>query len=400
MRVFISAGEASGDAHGAGVVRELLKREPHARVFGMGGDKMEAEGMEILQHASRMSFMGFAEVVRHLPYIARAKAKLLRAIVERRPDLIILIDYPGFHFSLLRSLKRLGVIGVTPPAPPLKQGGEARNGSGGDNPKVLYYIAPQVWAWKAGRAKELAQLADAIAVIFPFEVPIFEKLGANVKFVGHPLLDEIGEIPPRGQFLKGLDLQPDDRVVGLFPGSRKQEIRRHLPVLIQTAKLLRRFVPGVKFVLAEAPGVPNDLYDRYLKDDPGITRAFAVSHLVLAHANVSIVKSGSSTIEAAYFGNPFVVYYKVAPLSYMIGKRVVKVPFIAMPNVLVGEKAVPELIQHTVTAENLVAHIMPLLTVPAEMESARTKLKKVRAEFGEPGAAKRVAEMAASLVRN
>ncbi len=401
-KIFISAGEASGDVHGAGVVRELRRLFPDAQLFGMGGDKMEAEGVEILQHASRMSFMGFAEVVRHLPYIAAAKAKLLRAIAERRPDLIILIDYPGFHFSLLRSLKRLRLISQPrPTSPPAARTPNSENSYGGlTSTKVLYYIAPQVWAWKESRAKELAGLADAIAVIFPFEVPIYENLGAHVKFVGHPLLDEVGEIPPRGQFLRGLDLQPDDRVVGLFPGSRKQEIRRHLPLLIKTAKLLRRFAPEVKFILAEAPGVPTSLYDRFLRGEPGITRAFAVSHFVLAHANASIVKSGSSTIEAAYFGNPFVVYYKVSPLSYAIGKRIVSVKFIAMANLLAGEEAVPELVQDEATPENLVARMIPLITTPAAVEQARAKLRKVRTQLGEPGASKRVAEMAAGLILN
>lgn len=405
--IFISAGEASGDLHGAGVVRELLARYPDATLFGIGGKQMEAAGVELVEHASRMSFMGFAEVVRHLPFIAATRAKVLRAIVERKPDLIILIDYPGFHFSLLRKLKSLGVLKRTPPYPPKRVGGEPESDSphsdggtkGGSGPRVLYYIPPQVWAWKAGRAQELAQLADAIAVIFPFEVEIYEQLGAHVQFVGHPLLDEIGEIPPRGQFLKGLDLEPDDRVVGLFPGSRKQEIRRHLPLLIETVKLLRRFAPDVKFVLAEVPHVPTWLYEKLLRDVTGITRAFGVSHWVLAHANVSIVKSGSSTIEAAYFGNPFVVYYKVAPLSYLIGKRIVKVPYVAMANILAGEQAVPELIQEQATAENLVAEVLPLLTLPERVEDAKARLALVRTQFGEPGAAKRVAEMAVELIR-
>jgi len=402
--IFISAGEASGDAHGAGVVAELRKRFPDAELFGIGGDRMQAAGLELLEHSRRMSFMGFVEVVRHLPFIWRVRRRVLAEIRRRRPELVILIDYPGFHFSLLRSLKS------TPPSPPTEWRGErvpppAPPQSGGEEkggkwePKILYYIAPQVWAWKAGRARELARLADHIAVIFPFEVPIFEELGGRVTFVGHPLLDEVGEIVPRGQFLKGLDLEPDDRVVGLFPGSRKQEIRRHLPVLLEAAKILRKFQPEVRFILAESPGVPVRLYEKILRGrNAGITRAFGVSHAVLAHANASLVKSGSTTVEAAYFGNPFVVFYKTSPLSYAIGKRVVKVPFIAMPNLLVGEQAVRELIQHEATPESLVGALIPLLSVPAEVEACRARLIKVRAAMGEPGAAKRVAEIAAGLI--
>jgi lipid-A-disaccharide synthase len=375
--IFISAGEASGDLHGAGVVRELKTLIPDAMLFGLGGDRMAEQGVELVENARRMSFMGFVEIVRHLPFIMAVRTKILRAIVERQPQLLILIDYPGFHFSLLRKLARMGVLKRT---------------------KVLYYIAPQVWAWKAARAKELAAWANHIAVIFPFETDIYSKLGAQASFVGHPLLDEIGELPPRGKFFKGLGLEPDDKVVGLFPGSRKQEIRRHLPVLLETVKLMRRFQPEVKFILAESPHVPVTLYDKLLKDSVGIVRAFGVSHAVLAHCNGSLVKSGSTTVEATYFGNPFVVYYKTSPLSYAIGKNVVKVPFIAMPNLLANQAVVRELIQDDANAENLVGAIMPLISIPAEIEAARARLKTVRTMLGEPGAAKRVAEIAAGLL--
>ncbi len=422
--IFISAGEASGDTHAAGVVRELKQRYPGATFFGIGGDLMQEAGVELIEHASRMSFMGFAEVVRHLPFIIATRTKVLAEIVRRKPDLVLLVDYPGFHFSLLRRLKRMRMIGrkkpnpksqignssQTPPTPPVN-GGESDlslTAHRSSLPRVLYYIPPQVWAWKAGRAKELAQLADRIAVIFPFEVEIFDKVtppespphrqGGRTMFVGHPLLDEVGELPPRGEFLTGIGLEPDDRVIGLFPGSRKQEIRRHLPVLVKTVRLLRRFHPELKFILAEAPGVPLSLYTHLLRDIAGIVRVGGVSHEVLAHCNASIVKSGSTTVEAAYFGNPFVVFYKVAPPSYHIGKRVVKVPFIAMPNILAGEMVVKELIQDQATPENLFAEILPLINFPDKVEACRAGLKKVRALLGEPGAAKRVAEMASELL--
>jgi lipid-A-disaccharide synthase len=376
--IYISAGEASGDWHGAGVVAGLKKTLPNYRLFGLGGDKMQAQGVELLYHSKRLSFMGFAEVVRHLPYIMAVRRRVISEIMERRPELLILIDYPGFHFNLLHSLRKK---------------------STNYHPKVLYYIAPQVWAWKAGRAKILAEMADAIAVIFPFEVPIFQQYGANVRFVGHPLLDELGEMPARGEYLNGMKFAADDQVVGLFPGSRKQEIRRHLPLLIESAKLLRRFQPNLKFILAEAPHVPVALYDRLIGDTVGIARVRGQSHHVLAHANASIVKSGSSTIEAAYFGNPFIVYYKTSPLSYAIGKRIVKVKHIAMANLLAGEEIVPEFVQHDATPDNFCAAILPLLTVPAKIKAAREGLKKVLAQMGEPGAGEHVAEMAKELLQ-
>jgi len=375
--IFISAGEASGDAHGAGVVAELRRRYPEADLFGIGGDRMAKAGLDLIENSRRMSFMGFAEVVRHLPFILSVRRRVLLEIRRRKPDLFIFIDYPGFHLSLLKKLKRMGGV---------------------EKAKVLYYIAPQVWAWKPGRAKLLAELTHHIAVIFPFEVEILEKAGAHATFVGHPLLDEIGPIPPRGQFFKGLGLEPDDRVVGLFPGSRKQEIRRHLPILLQTVKYLRRFQPELKFIVAEAPGVPITLYDRLMKDSVGIVRAFGVSHAILAHANASLVKSGSTTVEAVYFGNPFVVFYRTSWLSYLIGKRLVKVPFIAMPNLLAGEKVVPELIQDEASPDGLVGAIVPLLNLPAEVEACRARLRKVREQFGQPGAAVRVAEIASNLL--
>ncbi len=377
--IFISAGEASGDLHGAGVVAELRRLYPEAALFGLGGDRMQAAGLELLEHANRMSFMGFAEVIRHLPFIMHVRRRVLSEIRRRNPDLLIFIDYPGFHFSILRKLGLYNRV---------------------QKRSILYYIPPQVWAWKAKRAAELARIASHIAVIFPFELPIYEQLHVPASFVGHPLLDEIGDLLPRGQFLKSLGLEPDDRVVGLFPGSRKQEIRRHLPVLVETVRVLRSFQPQLKFILAESPHVPAALYDRILGDSVGIARIRGQSHAIFAHANASLVKSGSSTIEAAYFGNPFVVYYKAAPLSYAIGKRIVKVPFIAMANLLAGEEVVKELIQDDANPENLAAAILPLLNVPAEIEACRARLKKVRAQLGEPGAAKRVAEIAARLLNS
>jgi len=387
--VFISAGEASGDWHGSHVVQALKEQRPDLAFFGLGGDRMAAHGVELLFHAKKLAFMGFAEVVRHLPYVMHVRRTVLREILERRPELIILIDYPGLHFSLLRYLKsRQGVY----------------------KPKILYYIAPQVWAWKAARGPELAKIADRIAVIFPFEEKLFQGFGGQARFVGHPLLDEAGEIPPRGEFLRSLGLEPDARVLGLLPGSRKQELRRHLPVVVETVRVLRKVIPDLHVILAESPTIAPEFYDKYLGalDPPlpprrnggesKIIRARGVSHEILAHANACLVKSGSSTIEAAYYGNPYVVFYKTSALSFEIGKRIVKVPHIAMANLLAGEEVVPEFVQNDATPDKLAGALLPLLTVPDAIKNARAKLAKVRAQLGEPGAGRRVAEMALEIL--
>ncbi|MBL0062197.1 MAG: lipid-A-disaccharide synthase [bacterium] len=246
--MFISAGEASGDFHGSFVVQSLKEQLPDATLFGLGGDRMQAQGVELLFHAKKLAFMGFAEVVRHLPYVMHVRRTVLREILTRKPDLLILIDYPGLHFSLLRYLSsRQSVY----------------------KPKILYYIAPQVWAWKAARGPELAKLADRIAVIFPFEEQLFQGFGGNAKFVGHPLLDEAGDLPPRGEFLKSLGIEPDARVLGLLPGSRKQELRRHLPVVVETVRVLKKLIPDLVCILAESPTVAAGFYDEYLPPGPG-----------------------------------------------------------------------------------------------------------------------------------
>jgi lipid-A-disaccharide synthase len=336
---------------------------------------MAAAGLERLADAQELAVMGFAEVVRLMPLIYRTRKLILREIAERRPDLLILIDYPGFHLSLLRKLRR-----VRP----------------SHRPRILYYISPQVWAWKAGRAKQLASLADHIAVIFPFEKKIYDEVGLPCTFVGHPLLDEVNEIPPRGHFLNSLGLEADDRVVALLPGSREQEVQRHLPLMLEAADIVKRFVPGVRFVLAQAPSLDSRVYERFIRG--GTVAVSNRTHAVLAHANASWVKSGSATVEAAYFGNPFVVVYRTSAVTYRLSKWIIKVPYIAMPNLLAGEKIVQELVQNDATPERLASEIVPFLLDARAIESFRNKLKPVREALGEPGAAQRVADIAARLI--
>jgi lipid-A-disaccharide synthase len=366
--IFLSAGEPSGDLHGAALARALRARFPEARLLGLGGPRMEAEGTELLAGVEELAVMGIAEVLAHLPFFLRLRRRVFDALRSQRVDLVIPIDYPGFNLRLARRARELHV-------------------------PVLYYIAPQVWAWHASRATELARDTDRVAVILPFEEEFLRGAGADARFVGHPLLD----VPPfsgsREGWAAGIGVDPARPVLALFPGSRRQEVRRHLELYRGAAERVLRERPDVQPVVAAAPGLDPALFASLPWPRTPDARA------LLAHADAALVKSGTTTLEAALVGTPFAVVYRMNPLTFQLARRVVKVPHVALANLVADERLVPEFIQGDATPERVAPVLLALLD-PASGERRRMLdgFGRIRQALGDGGAAERVAAMAAALL--
>ena len=361
--IFLSAGEASGEHYGgllaAAIQRQLAITGQSAELYGMGGPRMAAAHVDLVVRAEDMAVMGLTEVVLHLPRIYREFRKLKRAIRARRPAVAILIDFPEIHFRLARLFHQIGV-------------------------PVIYFVSPQLWAWKQHRIQLVRKYIKRMLVIFPFEEPFYRERGIAAEFVGHPL----AELPPpsitREQFAAENHLDPARVWIALLPGSRLTEIRDHLPTLLEAARNLPSSTPGphYEFLIPLAPTL-------------NATQRAAVARLVqkhgarltirlvpdarasLFHARASVVASGTATVEAALIGNPFIVVYRVSPVTYAIAKRVVKLPHVAMANLIAGKRVVPELIQHDFTAANIVQQLAPLLPDGPSRESMKMELEAI-----------------------
>jgi lipid-A-disaccharide synthase len=370
----IVAGEASGDLHGAGLVHELKRLAPEAEIFGIGGDGMAAAGMELLFHIRDMAVIGFTEVLRHLRFFRRVMRTLEDEVARRRPAVAVLIDYPGFN---LRFAARLRARYETPP-------------------KILYYIAPQVWAWGAKRIPKMAQFVDKMAVVFPFEVALFQSAGIPTEFVGHPLLEGLRPKLNTGEFFARYQIDASRPLLGLLPGSRKQELERLLPDMAATARLLRQTIPDLQIVVAMAPTLPETLYRAWIKDDD-IRLVANATYEVMRDSNACLVCSGTATLETACFGTPLVVVYRVSRLSYEIGKRIVKLPHIGLVNVVAGKKIVPEFIQNDFVPERVAPALEKFMQDDDYRAETQSALAEVRTKLGTPGASRRTAELILQL---
>ncbi len=367
--VFISAGEASGEHYGALLAAELRRQFAAAGVapqfFGMGGARMEAAGVERIVRSEDMAVMGLTEVVLHLPRIYREFRKLKAAIRARRPDVAVLIDFPEIHFRLAKEFHRLGV-------------------------PVIYFVSPQLWAWKQHRIRLVRKYVRRMLVIFPFEEPYYRRRGVKAEFVGHPLADLPQPAIGREQFAAENGLDPAKTWIGLLPGSRLREIEDHLPEMLEAARKLAQSAPGAvqlssayEFLVPLAPTLDaaQRLAVSRLAETSGSglrVRLVEDARAALFHARASVVASGTATVEAALIGNPFVVVYRVSPLTYAIAKRVVKVPHVAMANLIAGKRVVPELIQNDFTAPNIVQQLERLLPDGPARESMRMELGAIR----------------------
>ncbi|HSJ13694.1 MAG TPA: lipid-A-disaccharide synthase [Longimicrobiales bacterium] len=369
--ILLSAGEPSGDLHGAALARALRRRWPDAELYGLGGPLMQEAGVELLAHTDELAVMGFAEVFRHLPYFLRLMRRVRRTLRERRPALVIPIDYPGFNLRLANAARRSGI-------------------------PVLYYIAPQVWAWHRSRVHGLARAADRLAVILPFEEKLFRAAGANVHFVGHPLLDLAPARLTRAEFCARHGLDPDRPVLALFPGSRRQEVGRHLALFAAAARQVCAERPDVQAIIATSPAVPAEHYRSVAL--PRATDSWELLH----HADTALVKSGTSTLQAALTATPLVVAYRMHDLSYALARRLVRVPHVALVNLVAEARVAPELIQDAATPQALAHELLPRLPGGDHHEEARAALAAVRARLVPPGgagtAAERVSALAAELI--
>jgi lipid-A-disaccharide synthase len=366
--IFISAGEESGDLHGAALARALRERFPGARLIGLGGARMQTEGVKLLAGLNELAVMGFAEVIRHLPFFIKLRKQVFETLAQERVDLVIPIDYPGFNLRLARHAKASGI-------------------------PVLYYIAPQVWAWHKSRVRDLARDADEVAVVLPFEEDFLRRGGVNARFVGHPLLDRAEPAQPREFWARANGLDPDRPILALFPGSRAQEVRRHLELFQAAADRVVARRPDAQPVVGIPGGIDRALY-------AGARWPLVESSSgLLQYATAAIAKSGTTTLEAGLALTPLVVVYRMNAASYALARRVVKVPHIALANLIAEDRVAPEFVQDAATPQALADAVLPLLDADSEERKRMIAgFAKVRDRLGGPGASRRVAELAGELL--
>lgn len=374
VQILVSAGEASGDLYASGVVRSLGGMFPEASFYGCAGPRLQAEGVKPIIDAASLAVVGLAEVVGHLPRIYGEYRKLLRYVRQHKPVAALLTDSPDFHLRLARHLKRLGV-------------------------PVYYLVAPQVWAWRQGRVKTIARRVDKLFCLFPFEENWFRSRGVDATYIGHPLVSVARTRHSRQEFLLEQQMPPDRQIVTLLPGSRTGEAVRHMPVLLDTvAELRRRF--QLSILLATPRGFYKaDAFSRFRERIQALSIQVVEGETpdCIGHADLALAASGTVTVEAAILGTPTVTFYKVTPLTWTVGRRLVKLPFLSMVN-LIGERPiVPEFIQDDMTAANLVAASSELLSNPAAAATMKLELARVRRLLTSEGdpfhfAAERIAE--------
>jgi len=373
-RIMLVAGEASGDMHGAKLVAAMRKQAPDLEVCGIGGSALAAQGMEILYDSSRLAVVGIIEVLSHLRFIREAMHALEKRLREQPPDLLILIDYPDFNLIMAKKARRLGI-------------------------PVFYYISPQVWAWRSGRVKTIRKLVDRLAVILPFEKEFYQKRGMNVEYVGHPLMDTVRAVRPRTEFLPTLGIAPESTVIGILPGSRRREIAAMLPIFLTAAKLMQKQLGKVVFLLPLAPTLSEaDLLANGLAEAGVEVRVIRENRYeLMAACDAVMAASGTVSLELAILEVPMVVAYKVSPLTYFLGRRLIKVPYASLVNLVAGREVVPELLQDDAVPEKIAAATVRLVANQTERARMLAGLAEVRERLGGPGASDRAALLALSL---
>ena len=372
-RVLLVVGEASGDLHGAHLVRAMREKDPALEISAVAGEGLKREGVRVVFDVARIAGMGFSELAGNLTNLWRAYSLLKRILREERPGLLILIDFPDFNMRLARVAKDLKI-------------------------PVLYYITPQVWAWRKRRIAKIARSVDRVAVVFPFEAPLYERAGVRADFVGHPLLDVAHVTRSREETLRRLGLDPSRRTIALLPGSRRREVEFHLTPMLEAASILGREMP-LQFVLVRASTVDRALLKASLsRAGAGVSLSDGDTYNVVHASDLVWTASGTATLETALMLKPMIIVYRLARLTYALARLLVRVDSIGMANIIAGEKVVPELIQGEMTAERIVAESKTILNDARLRERMIAKLTEVRDKLGAPGAAGRVADIALAMM--
>lgn len=372
--VLFSAGESSGDQHAANMFLELRKYQSDIQGIGMGGAKMAQAGVDIRYDSSSIAVIGLVEVVKHYGEIRRALKLMRKIISDERPDLLVCVDYKEFNFKLARYAKQCGI-------------------------KVLFYVSPQVWAWRPGRVRKYGEVIDMMAVIFPFEMAYYEAENVPVRYVGHPSVDKVHARYSREEDLARFGLGQGQTVIGILPGSRANEIKRLLPVMLKAAEKIQADKPEARFLLPQADSISDALLEAYLRQSSvNIMTVKNQPYDVIQCCDAVMTTSGTATLEIALLTVPMVITYKLSPLTYVLGRWLVNTPFIGLPNIIAGKRIVKELIQYEATSENLAAEVNRILTDKAYADTMRGNLAQVKALLGMGGGSRNMAELAWTML--
>ena len=374
MRVMLSCGEASGDLYAGALVDALRARDPELHVFGLGGDRLRAAGAELVGDFHSLSVTGLVEALRVLPDSIAMYRRLVQAARREQPDVLVLIDYPDFNFRLMAAVRRLGV-------------------------PIVYYVSPQLWAWRAGRLQTMKLFVDRVLPIFPFEESLYRNEGMDVRFVGHPLIDLATVRENRAELARRFDLDTNRPIVALLPGSRPNELHRLVPVLAAAVPRIASVVVGTQFVVARAPRLAESFFAPFHGVGAPVRVADECTDDVLAASDAVVTASGTATIQAALHGTPMVVVYRLSPMTYKLGKPLVRVPMYSMVNLVAGERVVEELIQDECTPESVARECVLLLTDRDRVTDMKERLAIVRERLGGPGASGRAADAILEIAR-
>jgi lipid-A-disaccharide synthase len=372
--IMIVAGEASGDMHGASLVREMLKIDPSLNFYGIGGGKLQEAGVKLLANASEMAVVGLTEVISRLGKFISVMNLMKKSLDDVKPDLVILIDYAGFNLRLAKAAHKRGI-------------------------KVFYYISPQVWASRQGRINKIKKFVNKMAVILPFEIDTYAQKGFLVDYVGHPLLDLVKTIYSPQQARREFGLKDEDTVIGLLPGSRSSEVVQLLPEMMRAAEIIAKNIPQVKFVLPLADTLEKKIItDMIAGFSVKVNVIAGRTYDVISCADLAIVASGTATLETALLGIPMIIVYKISPLTYFIGKMIITVKNIGIVNIIAGKTIVPELIQNEASGEKIAREALAILNNPQRRKQIVEELAAIRSKLGTPGAASRAAKLACDML--